>query len=362
VINIISRKKLGTKEKEMKTKQNKIGLEKFAQKHPVWLFLLINFAWTWAFWLGAIPLKGREDLLQTVVVIIGGFGPALAGVLTLELRAGIEKVDLSRERIRALRLLTAFLGVVLGLRYLMGNLTGLSLLAPNLTLTPLIAVGVLVIIFLGGWVFSAADSRRSAVESWMGGIFPWKKGAFWTVLAFVFYPLMILAAWGLASLVGLGVEFPVGWGEESFLGMLLAFVAIFLMTAFFQGGNEEPGWRGLMQPALEQKVSPLVAALIVAVFWSLWHLPLYLNGVYPGDLVGGMLSGFIFRIMLSIFLAWFYQRSGKNLFAMMVLHANFNMAVNFLPTSDLGLTILWVVLDVLVIIAGKLYQQPPAAS
>jgi hypothetical protein len=203
VINIISRKKLGTKKKEMKTKQNKIGLEKFAEKHPVWLFLLINFTWTWAFWLGAIPLKGRDDLLQTVVVIIGGFGPALAGVLTLELRAGIEKFDLSRERLRALRLLTAFLGVALGLRYLMGNLTGLSLLAPDLTLTPLIAVGVLVVIFLGGWVFSAADSRRPAVESWMGGIFPWKKRAVWTVLAFVFYPLMILAAWGLASLVGL---------------------------------------------------------------------------------------------------------------------------------------------------------------
>ncbi len=339
----------------MKTKQNKHGLEKFAEKHPVWLFLLINFAWTWAFWLGAIPLKGRDDLLQTVVVIIGGFGPALASVLTLELRAGIEKFDLSRERIRALRLLTAFLGVVLGLRYLMGNLTGLSVLAPDLSLSPLIAMGVLVIIFLGGWVFSAAASQRPAVESWMGGIFPWKKRALWTVLAFVFYPLMILAAWGLASLVGLGVEFPTGWGEESVWGMLLAFVPIFLMTAFMQGGNEEPGWRGLMQPALEKKVSPLVAALIVAVFWSLWHLPLYLNGVYPGDLVGGMLSGFIFRIMLSIFLAWFYQRSGKNLFAMIVLHANFNMAVNYLPTSDLGLTFLWLIVTLAAVFVGKMY-------
>ncbi len=170
---------------------------------------------------------------------------------------------------------------------------------------------------------------------------------------------MILIAWGLAALSGLGIEFPFFWGEESLAGVLLAFIPIFLTTALMQGGNEEPGWRGLLQPALQKKISPLAASLIVAVFWSLWHLPLYLNGVYPADLVGGMLGGFVFRIMLSIFLTWVYNRSGGNLLAMILLHTSFNIMVNFLPTSDVGLTILWLVISLAVIFVDKMWRKMP---
>jgi len=127
-----------------------------------------------------------------------------------------------------------------------------------------------------------------------------------------------------------------------------------------QGGNEEPGWRGLMQPELQQRFSPLIAALIVSVAWSLWHLPLYLNGFYPGDLVGGMVAGGIYRVLLSIFLAWFYNRSGGNLFAMVFLHTCFNVMVNFLPTADAGLTLLWLIVVVVVIVKDKMWQKPAA--
>jgi membrane protease YdiL (CAAX protease family) len=104
-------------------------------------------------------------------------------------------------------------------------------------------------------------------------------------------------------------------------------------------------------------MSPLVGALIVSLFWSLWHLPLYLNGFYPGDLVGGMLGGAVFRIFLAIFLAWFYHKSRGNLLAVILLHTSFNVMVNFLPTSDAGLTILWLVVTVAVIIEGKMWKK-----
>ena len=133
----------------------------------------------------------------------------------------------------------------------------------------------------------------------------------------------------------------------------------FALTALAQGGNEEPGWRGFLQPELQKRFSPLVAALIVSAFWSLWHLPLYLNGFYPGDLVGGMLGGAVFRVLLAIFLAWFYNRSGGNLFLMIFLHTCFNAMVNFLPTSDLGLLVLWLVVVVVVVVKDKMYRRLP---
>jgi membrane protease YdiL (CAAX protease family) len=41
------------------------------------------------------------------------------------------------------------------------------------------------------------------------------------------------------------------------------------------GGVEEVGWRGFLQPALEEKLPFIVATLVTATFWMLWHLPLW---------------------------------------------------------------------------------------
>ncbi len=341
----------------MKTEKKNLCGWKFAKDHPVVLFLAINFIWTWSFWLGAIPLKGRDDLLVTLLVIIGGFGPALAGVLTLELRTGIQKIDFSHKRLTSFRLMTTLIFVVMGLRFFLGNIPKLDILAPDLSLPPWLLLIAVLACFLGGWVYSSAMSQRPPIKYWMGSIFPNTKSWGWGVFAIAFYPLMILAAWGLAALLGLEIEYPAFWGEESIPGILLIFFPIFLSTALMQGGNEEPGWRGLLQPELQNIVSPLVAALIVSIFWSLWHLPLYLNGVYPGDLVTGILGGFVFRILQSIFLAWVYNRSNGNLLTIIILHTSFNVMANFLPTSDVGLTIMWLGICLAAIFTDKMFQN-----
>ncbi len=61
-------------------------MKNIARTHPIFTFLLINFAWTWFFWLGAIPLRAQSNLLLTALVMIGGYGPAIAGILTLGLK------------------------------------------------------------------------------------------------------------------------------------------------------------------------------------------------------------------------------------------------------------------------------------
>jgi membrane protease YdiL (CAAX protease family) len=193
----------------------------------------------------------------------------------------------------------------------------------------------------------------------MGSLLPWRRPSGWTLLSIVVYPAMILIAWGLASVLGMGVEYPALWGRP-LLEVLPLYALTFALTMLAQGGNEEPGWRGFLQPELQKRFSPLVAALIVSAFWSLWHLPLYLNGFYGGPLVGGMIGGGIYRILLSIFLAWFYNRSNGDLFAMVFLHTCFNVMVNFLPTSDLGLTVLWLLIVIVIVVKDKMYRKPSA--
>jgi membrane protease YdiL (CAAX protease family) len=209
---------------------------------------------------------------------------------------------------------------------------------------------------VGGWVFSSAISDNSEVRTGMASILPWRLPPLWTLFAMLFYPVMILASWGLSTLFGMNAEYPGLW-EQPALEILPLYALTFCVTLLIQGGNEEIGWRGFMQPELQKRFSPLVAALIVSVFWSLWHLPLFLNGVYDANLIVGMVSGAIYRIPLAIFLAWFYNRSGGNIFLTMFLHASFNRTPSLLSTSSLMLMALCLIVAVVMVVKDKMWRK-----
>jgi membrane protease YdiL (CAAX protease family) len=181
------------------------------------------------------------------------------------------------------------------------------------------------------------------------------------VFGLLFFPGLILASWGGAALLGMEVGYPSGWGLPA-LELIPLFLLSFVLTALAQGGMEEPGWRGFLQPALQKRLNPLGAAVIVSVIWSLWHLPLYLNGFYSGDLVSGMIGGAIYRVFLAIFLAWFYNRSGGNLFLMVFMHTCFNVMVDFLPLSDLLMLGLWVLVVIAIVLKDKMWRKLPTGT
>ncbi len=109
------------------------------------------------------------------------------------------------------------------------------------------------------------------------------------------------------------------------------FVTGVLMTGFFRGGLEEPGWRGFMLPELQKTYSPLLASLLIAVAWALWHLPLHIAGFYSGPVVTEMVLRIIRVIPLSILFTWLYNRSGGSLLLVVVLHAVHNNAGIIVP-------------------------------
>lgn len=329
-------------------------MKALAQKHSVMTFLLITFAWTWLFWFAAMPFRG-QTLLVTAIVLIGGFGPAIGGILTLGLCSG-QKPGLSPKRVLAMVLLSALIFGMFALRYWVGNLPNFDFLADDLTLSAPIVVVALIASLVGGWVFSSAFSDHPEVRSRMISSLSWRLPPFWTIFAMVFYPALLLVSWGLASLFGMDVEYPGLWGQ-SVLEVLPLYALTFGMTLLAQGGNEEIGWRGFMQPELQKRFSPLVAALIVSIFWSLWHLPLFMNGVYQAELVPGMVLGGLYRLPLAIFLAWFYNRSGGNLFLTIFLHASFNRTPSILPTSSIMLMALCLVVAGVMVVKDKMWQK-----
>jgi membrane protease YdiL (CAAX protease family) len=330
----------------------------FARTHPVLTYLLIAFGWTWLFWLAAIPLRGQDNLLLTAIVLLGAYGPALGCIFTLGLRDGMA-FHVSSRQTKVMLIAALIIFTVMTIRYLVGNVPGYVSLPADLTLTPTVILTAILTSLVGGWVISSAFSRHAEIRQTMRSILPVHLPLRWAVFALLFFPGLVLASGGIAALLGMEVEYPSGWGLPA-LNLIPLFLLSFVLTALAQGGMEEPGWRGMMQPALQRRYSPLAAALIVSVFWSLWHLPLYLNGFYPGDLVSGMVGGGIYRIFLAIFLAWFYNRSGGNLFLMVFMHTCFNVMADFLPLSDLIMLVLWLLVVVVIVIKDRMWRRLPS--
>ena len=50
---------------------------------------------------------------------------------------------------------------------------------------------------------------------------------------------------------------------------------IILPMMLFGGGNEEVGWRMILQPELEKKFNFHIATIFTAIIWWLWHLPIF---------------------------------------------------------------------------------------
>ncbi len=64
------------------------------------------------------------------------------------------------------------------------------------------------------------------------------------------------------------------------------FVIIILVPMMLiGGGNEEVGWRMILQPELERKFGFHLATLITGVIWWIWHLPIFfIKGTANADM------------------------------------------------------------------------------
>lgn len=172
------------------------------------------------------------------------------------------------------------------------------------------------IVFVAGGLGPAAAAAivltvsGESLRAWGRSIVKWRVPArFW--LYALGLPALLFAVANLA-LVALGEQV-----EWSLIGERAGpYLVTFLVTMFFLGGLEEPGWRGYALPRLQQRFSPLKATLILGVVWGLWHLPLGLpNTIIP--------------FILAFFYTWLYNKTGSVLLAIL-LHASFTPAQDHL--------------------------------
>jgi membrane protease YdiL (CAAX protease family) len=197
---------------------------------------------------------------------------------------------------------------------------------------------LLIVIGAFGPPLAAAITIRYSGQSlseWLRAIIRWRVPVRFYAYA-LGLPVLIMAVMN-AALAALG--------QEPDLSLLVeripAYLQAFLLTAVIFGGQEEPGWRGLALPRLEQRHAPLVATLILGFAWGVWHIPLY------GP------AGFVVPLVLAFFYSWLYNRT-QSVLLCILLHASFTPAQDHLLLSTDSPIVDALLLSTYVVAAGVL--------
>lgn len=114
------------------------------------------------------------------------------------------------------------------------------------------------------------------------------------------------------------------------------------------GLGEESGWRGFLLPELSKSFSLRVSALIVALFWMLWHLPAFLFNETYMNMGPGIIGWAISLSFGSLLLAWLCQRSRFSVLPVLLWHGGFDL----ITAGDTSAQTVAMVCSVLVIVQG----------
>ena len=190
---------------------------------------------------------------------------------------------------------------------------------PN-PLGPLVAA--LLVLGLGsGW---------PALKALLAAIVRGRVAPRWYALAFGL-PVAIVA---LA--VALNAAFGAPWPAVAQLARWPTLVEPFLFILLFIALGEEPGWRGFLQPRLQDRFGPIAGTLLLAAVWALWHLPLLGTEFAPSLVAPFLLSVF----GASFVLARLYDGARGSVLLPMLMHATVNttgagFAFGFVDGADL---------------------------
>ena len=223
---------------------------------------------------------------------------------------------------------------------------GLALAAQSRGLIPAIvpsAAGLLI----GYLVVAAAIVATALQDGWRGvrvlllRFLVWRVSAVWYAVALLGFPLLYIAAlavWMLSG--GPAPEFgspPVTKFVPAGLSLLVVAPAWLLYEIFTNG--EEIGWRGYLLPRLQSRYSPLVATLIVAAVWAMWHSPKFL--VVPATYDYPLWLWLVDIGAKAVLMTWLFNNTRGSLLLPTLFHASWNTAslcLPILPTAqgDLG--------------------------
>jgi membrane protease YdiL (CAAX protease family) len=315
------------------------------RSNQVAAFFLLTFLITWpGFFLAYFIFPGNQivEVLCSWVV----FGPALSAMLVSGVASSQSRLGPSKYRWISFALVWLLAAVV--------QILNFSLLYKVELNLPIVIICCL-LAFLPAWMVSNAFARNPGIRKTFSTLVSPRGSWIWYLVIFLAFPGIPLVSVFLSRLFGSDV--PIFRANLGLGGMaayfLLDFSRGFLMTG---GINEESGWRGFALPRLQSRYPVLVSALIVWFFWAAWHLP-YDFG--RGDELSWILENrILWNMMISIIMAWLYNRTNGSLLAPALFHPamnTFGNMISFVPIAR----VLLIALAVFAVFSDRMWKTLP---
>jgi membrane protease YdiL (CAAX protease family) len=173
-------------------------------------------------------------------------------------------------------------------------------------------------------VITAMTEGRSGLKILLRRLIQWRARLSWYAAVFLIPIGTCLLAAALTTLFG--APMPSLPDQSIWSGMLDRFIFILL----FIGLGEETGWRGYALPQLQQTRSPLIASLILAPIWALWHLPLFGLEIHSNTAIPFLIGVFSATILGT----WIFNGTRGSVLLQMLFHTTVN-------TVGAGLIFTW---------------------
>jgi len=118
-----------------------------------------------------------------------------------------------------------------------------------------------------------------------------------------------------------------------------AWIVNLVIGSLCYGFGEEPGWRGWLQPKLQQRHSPFVATLILTPIWAIWHAPFF---VYRFDFEGTItIVGFFIGLLAGAFWLAFLYNCTRSVKIVATWHVLWNVVnMSLMEVSSTAVTLL----------------------
>jgi len=160
---------------------------------------------------------------------------------------------------------------------------------------------------------------RGQFKSILSTLTHWRTPFRWYLVAAGLPWTVFLVAWSAVR-----VYSPTGYS----LPPAVEFVTVFLITLHFGPLWEELAWRAFALRKLESSFSPRDSALLLGIYWAIWHIPMWLLQLEISSVnkIIFLVTAAINAIAWSVIFAYLYHRSSESLPVVILLHGAYAAA------------------------------------
>ena len=195
-------------------------------------------------------------------------------------------------------------------------------------------------------IFTGFFNGSAGIKKLLKKITIWKVNPLYYIFILIYTVSSFFIPLWICNITGSSYNFDI---SMMFNNILLKFLIVILL-----GGplGEELGWRGFVLPKLQSRLNPIYSSIVLGVFWSCWHLPLFF--IHNTSQYGIPFSMFVIQVIcLTIVFTWVYNRTHGSLLMAILLHGVVNVIPGTTPyfvKSFNKYVIIWIIFQFIIIL------------